>query len=290
MTTCIALSRPPDRVSIDLAAMGRRIAELPPLPRALAEALRVVGHDELPTSACVEAVERDPVLAAHLLRLANSPFYGVPGRIASVADAVRLLGLRTVAGALAAISLRGTLQGLHCRDFSFESYWRHSLAAAIAARELAARRDCDRDQAFVAGLLHDVGKLMLARFQPELAGRALARAARDKLAPHVAERTELGLSHDAIGGEVARHWGLPEDIAQAIRLHHAPSIELAESGPLCTIVQVASAIAHQLDDDAFDAGREVQGWASAALDLDDQVLTQVAAQVAADVARLVDHI
>lgn len=272
---------------IDAAALARRIAELPALPLALSEAMRALGRDDLPASACARAIELDLALAARVLRLANSPFYGVPGRIGSVSDAVRLLGLRTVAGVVAAVSLRGLMQGLRCPGFHFEAHWRHVLATAIAARELALCCGHDADEAFLAGLLHDVGQLVLARFHPQRAARALALARDDDVELLAAERQEFGRGHDAIGAEVARHWGLPGRLWQAIETHHAPEAVVAgESAPLGALVHVADAIAHALDvgGDAFDAVPPIQDDAWDAVRADDATMLRVFARVEAGLA------
>lgn len=233
---------------LDDAEVARRIHELPPLPQALAEALRVVRRDDISAATCVQAIEHDAVLAAGMLRLANSPFYGACGRVSSVGDAVRLLGLRTVAGVVVAISMRRMLAQWRDADGRFQAYWKHAVATATAARELAPAAGADPDEAFLAGLLHDLGRLVMAVFSPGQVRLAQAQVCADDTDPRETEVRFLGRRHDDIGAAVARHWQLPDNIVSAIALHHAPSA-LTGLGviPLEHIIHVADAITHALD-------------------------------------------
>ncbi|MFY9511688.1 MAG: HDOD domain-containing protein [Rubrivivax sp.] len=239
---------PPSAEKLDEAEMVRRIRDLPPLPQALTEALRVVRRDDLRMASCIQAIEHDAVLAAGVLRLANSPFYGACGRVSTVGDAVRLLGLRTVAGVVVAVSMRQMLAQWRGREGQFQVHWAHAVATATAARELAPTACADPDEAFLAGLLHDLGRLAMAVFSPGSAGLAQRKARADDIDVGEAEARILGCRHDDIGAAVARHWQLPDSIVSAIALHHAPSPSVEPgSVRLETIVHVADAIAHALD-------------------------------------------
>ena len=240
------LTDPP--VRLDAAAIAKRVVELPPLPRALIEAARLMGNDDLQTDDCVLAIASDQALSARVLRLANSPFYGAPEGVASIGDAVQLLGLRAVAGVVAAVSLRGVLARLPCAGFCFETHWRHALGTAIVARELAPAVDLDSGEAFLAGLLLDVGQLALAVFHPLEAEQVMQLARARDVESLVIEREMLGLGHDQIGAQVARHWHFPAAIVDAIGAHHAPPPpEPGEPLSLAALVHVADVIVHALD-------------------------------------------
>ena len=158
---------------LEPAAWARCIGQLPSLPSAFIAAVKVLSEDDVPASACIEAIERDQALTVRVLRLANSAFYGVPGKVSRIGDAVQMLGVRTVASTLAAVSLRSTLGSLRCEGFNFDTYWRHTLCTALTARELAKLTSLDAGEAFLLGLLHDVGQLVLAMTSPELEAHAL---------------------------------------------------------------------------------------------------------------------
>lgn len=207
---------------LSCADWARHVGELPSLPSAFLAALDALAHDHAPAAACIEAIERDQALTVRILRLANSAFYGAPGQIACVGDAVQMLGLRTVASALAAMSLRNTLGSLRCEGFCFTAYWRHSLCTAISARELAKIALLDAGEAFLTGLLHDVGKLVLAMTNPALEAQALQLCQAEDLTMHEAERRALGVSHAEVGAAVTRQWHFPASISNAIAAHHRP--------------------------------------------------------------------
>lgn len=258
---------------LDLAHLAQRVTELPPLPQALVAVMQALEHDELSTGQSIQLIEQDPALAARTLRLANSAFYGVPGRVGSIADAVRMLGLRTVGGVLTAAAMHRQLRVDHCPGFRFEAYWRHALATGLLARALGPRVGLSGDEAFLAGLMHDVGSLVLAAFHPEAAAATIQRAIEQDCPMHEAENELLGLHHGSVGALVARHWRFPAAIAEAIERHHSVASGQAP-GPMdmAALVQLADALAHGLDLNA-DPHEAVplpsaESWLSLGLDQD----------------------
>ncbi len=211
------------------AELHARVSRLPPLPQAVL-ALQATLRDESASVAdCALRIRQDPALTARLLRLANSAFYGVPGRVASIDDAVQLIGLRSLR--LLAMTAAVTLQFPAPRGAArwLDAFWRHALAVAHLSQGLAELRGQPVERAYVAGLLHDIGRLVHA-----------AQGAADGGSPD--EGADDG--HAEVGAAVARHWHLPEAVAQAIASHHAPA-RSNEPGPtLADIVHVADALAH----------------------------------------------
>lgn len=237
----------PTSTNAALHDLTQRVTELPPLPQALVELMRLLRQPDFVESRCVALIERDQSLAARLLRLANSSFYGVPGRVGSIGDAMRILGAQTVFGALTAVAMHRHVRVDGCTGFEFELYWRHTIGTALASRQLARWLDRDPDEAFLIGLLHDLGQLVLASFDPEAAGRALDRARRAELSTMDAEIAELGFSHPQIGAMVARHWHFPEAICRAIERHHEPEpAAAAERISASGLVNIADKVAHTL--------------------------------------------
>lgn len=268
-------------VSMAMAALTQRVTELPPLPQALVELMRLLREPDFSERHCAALIERDQALAARLLRLANSAFYGVPGRVGSIGDAMRILGARSVLGALTAAALHGHVRVDSCPGFHFDAYWRHTIGTALAARALAELLDSDADEAFLAGLLHDVGQLVLASFNPEATGRAIARAQQSGMSTLDAETAELGFAHPQIGALVARHWHFPETICRAIERHHQPWPP--PSGQRLSIpglVQVADKIAHTLHLGGDLAAPVLAPGEWAALGLSPQALDELLAATA----------
>ncbi|WP_157264825.1 HDOD domain-containing protein [Azohydromonas aeria] len=231
---------------IDAEVLQRRVQALPALPRAALDALEALRDDGLDLSQCAETLARDPALAAGVLRLANSPFYGVPGRVARVHDAVLLLGRRMVSTLATAALAMAQFAPPRVPAFGFEAFWRHAIAVALAARALARELRQDEDVAFTAGLLHDIGRLALATLYPQPLAQALAWAAARDVPDGVAEHELLGVDHAALGRLITTHWRLPATVAQAIGGHHGPFDALAGPTP-ALVVHMADAMAHALD-------------------------------------------
>jgi len=238
---------------LEPAAWARCIVSLPSMPSAFTAAVRLLGNDNASAASCIAAIERDQALTVRVLRLANSPFYGAQRQVSRIGDAVQMLGLRTVASALAAVSLRTALGSLRCKEFDFANYWRHTLCTAIAARELAQVASLDTGEAFLLGLLHDVGKVILAMTSPELETQALQLARSEGMPLHEAEQQLFGVTHAEVGAVVARQWNFPANFAQAIADHHRPVAATADRWlSFSGLVHLANEMAHRLEANSPD--------------------------------------
>ena len=222
-----------------------RVKSLPPLPQiwhALDEALR---NDIASSERVVRLIASDQGLTATTLKLANSPFYGVSGRVASVRDAVRIVGIQTLWAATMTTTAMARFDAAACPGFDMAGSWRHAFGTAVCAQFLAERRGMDPCAAYTAGLLHDIGTLALATSFPEAFNETLSWAARHDVPPVDAERELLGIDHAVVGGLVANHWRLAPIVADAVRQHHevpdGPSVTLAD------VVHLADSIVHALD-------------------------------------------
>lgn len=274
---------------LDLLQPGeveRRVRDLPPLPQAVLEVLQVLRDDRLSSERCVRLIEQDPALAARTLRLANSAFYGAAGRVRRIGDAVSMLGLRTVSAALAAVSLAQAVPRGRCPHLAFDSYWRHAVATALAARRCAQHLGQDAEEAFLAGLVHDVGRLVLAAYFPEASAAVAARVAEQDCAVHEAEQALFGFDHGRVGAWLAQHWHFPDTIVAAIDRHHAPQPNPADGLSLDGLIHVADAMAHGLDvsREASEVVPLVAPWAWSALALDEGALLALFQRVEQDLA------
>jgi putative nucleotidyltransferase with HDIG domain len=196
-----------------------------------------------------ELVARDPALSAKLIHLANSAVFGLQLEVASPKDAVTYLGLETTrALVLMAHSFAFFDQVIPSR-FSIEHLQAHSLNTAHIARRIAeaeGQESQQADQAFTAGLLHDIGKLVLAANLPEAFSQALAMAAEQRRSLWETESQIFGASHAEIGAVLLGHWGLPLPVLQAVAGHHCP--ELGGQFPgfsTVTAVHVADVLEHE---------------------------------------------
>lgn len=232
---------------VSLAAVHQRVATLPSLPQAVQEAIAALNSEGASAGSVAERIERDQSLTARTLRAANTAFYGAPGRVATIRTAISVLGLRTVSALLTTASISAQFTASpKCPEFRFPAFWRHTLTTALVARGLARRVGMDEDVAFTAGLLHDIGALVLATQFPAEAGAAWRFAIRHDLPLAAAERAVLGLDHCAAGEALARHWRIPDEVVCALAAHHEPSADDAPDGPptLGELVHVADALAH----------------------------------------------
>lgn len=243
---------------IDAEQLRQRVRDLPALPQATLEALAALRDDDASSAHCADMIGRDQALAARTLRLANSAFYGVSGRVGSVRDAVNLLGRRTLCSVLTLASVSQQFSPEDCPPFDFAGFWRHAVATGLVARALAREHHFDEDQAFTAGLLHDVGRLALATHFPQASAAAMRRASGLDAALHEIEHSLLGTDHLTVGAQVAAQWRFPADVVRAIAQHHDPQESGATS--LADIVHVADAVAHALDlaGDAHEMVPQVQ--------------------------------
>jgi len=260
------------------AAWARCIVTLPSLPRAFIAAVDLLSNDNASAADCIEAIERDQALTVRVLRLANSPLYGAQGQVSRIGDAVQMLGLRTVASALAAVSLQTALSSLQCKHFSFSSYWHHTLCAAISARELAHAASLDAGEAFLLGLMHDIGKLILAMTSPNLESQALQLVRSEGMTMHEAELQLLGVTHAEVGAVVARQWNFPAAFAAAIAEHHHPApVMPGERISYPLLIHLANKMAYGLEDDMETL---VQDPIWAALGCDERQLRDLSKRIA----------
>ena len=170
-----------------------------------------------------EAIEKDPDLTARLLRLANSPFYGFSSRLSTVAEAISLIGIQQVQDLILASSIVEQFTGISDEFVSMESFWKHSLACGIAERHLALDRRLPKaDKLFVAGLLHDIGRLVLLAESPEAAQRVFEEYRQERQLLREAEKKVLGYDHQNIAEALMKHWKYPANLVQAVACHHQP--------------------------------------------------------------------
>ncbi|MBI3776609.1 MAG: HDOD domain-containing protein [Gammaproteobacteria bacterium] len=162
---------------------------------------------------------------ARLLRVANSSAYGLSSKVDSVVRAASVIGTARLRDLVLATSTVSAFEGIPNTLVTMDNFWRHSLYCAVAARVLAERfHKRSADTLFIAGLLHDIGQLLIFNQRPQQAKEALLKAldGSDDLPMHEAERAVLGFDHAQVGGELLRHWNFPDVLAECVEFHHAP--------------------------------------------------------------------
>lgn len=193
------------------------------LPFVVAEVLAITSDEEAGIESLVKAVERDPAISANVLRLANSAMYGRGGRSTTISESVKRVGfkgVRELTVALGVLQNHLTTSGGGLNRYLF---WRHCMAAGVIARDVMYESDrAQAETAFVAGLLHDIGKGFLADSFPDAYASVLARVEghrRDRALLHL-EKTCLGIDHSQLASRLLSGWGLPDSITEPVVAHH----------------------------------------------------------------------
>lgn len=262
-----------------------RLKDLPALPLVVNELLASFGEPDVDLAQIVGKIANDQALAAKTLRLANSSFYGLQSKVRTIGQAIQVLGFDSVralvvgAGVIASFEA-GRDRGGH-KGFDYEGFWRHAVGTALCARALARHAGLNAELGFVAGLLHDLGRLVLVTRFPEHYAGVLAWRALHDCELLLAEREVLGIDHAQVGRALGQHWRIPEAICRAIANHHQPMRQ--DDGDLPAMVHVANVIAHGLDlaDQEDDQVPVLDQGAWDSLRLDDAALRAVFAQTEA---------
>jgi len=230
---------------ITLQTVVADLDRLPALPEVIQNLIDYLQHPEVDVGQVAERIARDPALAAKLLRVANSSFYGLQSQVATIPDALVVLGLRAVRTLVTGAAMVTHFQALAVAGYDQRAFWLHSAGTALCARVLARQIGANTENAYTAGLLHDIGCLILAARFPEEYHRTTAYRARLDCHLIEAEHEVLAFDHAQIGAALAARWKFPAEIAAAIASHHTPMDQPADS--LAGLIHVADVMAHALE-------------------------------------------
>lgn len=228
------------KLTQDEVLAGRSL--LPAFPRVVDEILTTLDDPDANMNLLVRHIGRDPVLAARVYEQANSAASRTRSnaKVTDLYTAISLIGLSRLRQTTICSSLSSFMGGRLPPKF-----WEHSATAGICAQQLAMHLHQPSDPALIAGLLHDVGQLLMFRLEPELFREALAVAETRTVLIEAAERERFGVDHAQVGAWLAEGWGLPRSVCEAIRLHHKP--DAGSGDPLVALVHVAEVLSNALD-------------------------------------------
>ncbi|MBN1916603.1 MAG: HDOD domain-containing protein [Verrucomicrobia bacterium] len=203
-----------------------QIDQVPVMAPVHARLVRMIQASDVSAKELSEAISGDPSLTAHVLRLVNSAVYGFPRQVGTVSQAVLLLGFDAIAQQVLGHARRALMEPAErAGPLDFRAFWQHSVAVAAGARILARRVAHRNEEAlFVAGLLHDIGRVLLAQYMPDALERAMERAWRLRLSLYDAERQTIGFTHCRLGERMAMRWDLPDLVVDAVAFHHEPDV------------------------------------------------------------------
>jgi HD-like signal output (HDOD) protein/ActR/RegA family two-component response regulator len=223
------------------------LKNLPSLPELYLEIADAIQSPTATTERIAEIAARDPALSAKLLQLSNSAFFGFSRKVFSVDEAVQLLGVGIIQSLALATPLFSSFDKRKCPKFPIEQIWDHSAQVGILGRRLFNDYLDDShlaEQAFAAGVLHDIGKIILADSLPEEYSAILAESHATQTPIHVIERKHFDTTHAEVGAYLLAIWGLPIPLVEAVACHHHPHRCLNHELCLSGIVHIANALQH----------------------------------------------
>jgi putative nucleotidyltransferase with HDIG domain len=229
------------------------IKELPPMPDVAARVLDMVGDPNTKMSQLAEVLSRDQTLVARIIKVSNSALYGGQKKTTSLSQALIRLGTRTIRSLVVGASTRALFPTDQTQIGLWgQSLWQHSIQCGLAARRIAKRvRYGDPEEAFVGGLLHDLGKVVILLKLPD-EYRRIHRMQAGGLAGSAAERSVLGFDHAKVGKLLLKEWKLPPSLIACVRFHHLPR-EAGEYESLAHVIALGNQLAHACE--AVDQGR-----------------------------------
>lgn len=228
---------------MDLLQKLKTIDDLPTIPTTLVKVLRVTGRETTGAEDLARVIVADQSLAAKILKVANSALYSLPRKVDNIHRAVALLGFNEVRDISLGVSVFDSLYlPIHGAYWNRAQFWEHCFVVGFLSRELA--REAGHaavEDAFAAGLLHDIGKVLLDRHFSEVFRKIIEQADERQASFYEVEQEILGAGHDAIGGYLLSLWNLPDQLVAGISGHHRPS---EESDPTGALVYLANMLAH----------------------------------------------
>lgn len=224
-----------------LKKITQSIIGLPTLPTMITQMIGLIDNPKTSARDVSRLISTDQALTAKILKLANSAFYGFPREISTVNHAVVVLGFETVKSLGLSVSVleRFARGGGEESTFDRQKFWEHSIACGVGARLLAGKlRYRVQGEAFAAGILHDIGKLILSQYFPEEFAEIMKLVHEQDLYIGKAEEMVLGVTHAEIGCWLAERWNLPKQLVDTIAFHHAPG-RLRRASELPSLIHLA---------------------------------------------------
>lgn len=223
-----------------------QVTALATLPEVTTRIMKAIEDKRTSAGQLHQIISHDPALATRILKVVNSAFYGLPGQVASMERAIVLLGLNTVKSIAVAASLGQMFRGVRlCDGLSAKDLWTHCIAVAVASRDLARAMSASwADEAFLAGMLHDIGLLVELQLWPERLQEICAKAHAGGDFCRI-ERDTIEIDHAMLGAALAQHWKFPASCRQAAGLHHNPQGTDESCRALVTVVWAADVLCCQ---------------------------------------------
>ncbi len=235
---------------IDRKQLTAMVEKVPAFPESVHQVLELTASPDCPPKKIVAVIEHDPVLTMSLLKTVNSAYFGLSKQIAGVKQAVVYVGLNTVKNVAIMVATTGALPKTNKAGLDTKTLWLHSLRVGVIAKLVAKTKGVSANNLasyFVGGLLHDIGKILYARFLPDQYQQVVKLHQTEQLPLYEAEQRILGLGHCELGAMVAQKWKLPLELIDSIRSHHHIEAQ-TNSHPLSLAIFFANIAAHALEE------------------------------------------
>lgn len=231
-----------------------QIESLPTLPTVAFRVMEITADPDSSANDLMGVISPDVSLTAKILKIANSPFYGLTREISSLQHAVTVLGFKEIRNLVISTVAFESFKNFKRNDkFDINKFWRHSFCCGLAAKIIAVDLKCTSNELFVAGLIHDIGKLvMYIAFPVEFLKLVdMMSPLKLKYTAFEAEKNVFGIVHDEVGMKLLKKWMFPESLITAVGFHHHP-LEADKKSPFPIIVHVADILTHVYEMQAED--------------------------------------
>ena len=268
----------------------RSTHKLPPMPNIVHKARKIMNNPNSSLGDVGKIIEVDQALTINILKMANSAYYRRLEQVASVQNAAVVLGIRTIGEVITLACTSSVLsKTLNGYDISADSMWRHSLCVAFGSKIIASKKyPALVNDAFTAGLIHDVGKLILDRYVFERKAAFREFISKENETYYKAEKMILGFNHAEIAEQICKNWNFPKHINIAIKYHHHPSRFLTNE--LAYIVHVANEISAWKGMDVDELKFEISDDALEKLDIQDNKVEKILDEMIACVNEITDDV
>jgi len=226
------------------------IREIPTLPSIVLELNRLRQDPGRSGARISQTMEKDQATALKILKLVNSAFYGLQSKVGDLRSAVIMLGFNAVRNAIVSVSvIEAFASKTKLPGFDFTDFWKHSLAVAVTSKSIAySTRLNSPDNCFVGGLLHDVGKVIMAQYFRDLFASVWTTSKQEDISFYAAEQKVIPTNHAVIGARLASRWQLPPGLIEAIRWHHDRQFE-PQNAEVALIIHLANTIVNSYNED-----------------------------------------
>ncbi len=266
------------------------VSDLVSLPEVCIRVTEMIDDPNSTAEGIGKVISQDPALTAKLLKIANSPFHGFSTEIATVSKAVAVLGIKQIRDLVLAASVSKAFEGINNELVTMQNFWKHSIYCGLTARIIAYEsRKAKGESVFIAGLLHDVGQLIMFSKLPQLSKEALMLSVEgsEELTLNRAEQQVFGFDHTQVGAELIRHWKLPVSIQECVEFHHDPTKAKEYPVEVATI-HLANSLACMAELETFDEGelQKIDPAVWQILGLDGEIMNPVVSGAQAQIAEV----